>query len=651
MTSRGIGLAAAGSALDAVAAQPPQAVLPVSAKAWNEGRRGPEVVESLSALDRSRQRAALLTTAAGADLGKRLRPALIEHARKTAEACRTLDLLLALDSGDERVRGPVLELRTELLQDARAVVDAAATGAAVGGSSPSWPVLPVASGSPRDELLEMFGVPTSEVQDASGAFSDARVLAAYRLRLPDLKRRCDPVMRLVAQRPPSVFLAVDRVRDLVTSASPLTTLLTAQDVRTIVLAAFSASPDLAAEALADSWHERDRLRLSVDRLRASLRRARVAATAGDRSVALLEAYKHAVEGLTKRWVWTLLRMQGMDGDPPTVGELPQKLTRLGAIGERMAPALVAAARNAEAHEDFEYDDDAGTLMVGGSTVTDAQLDQWLERLDVMQRGWELGRLSAISDRPALQEAALGRLTKGSRSYASDFARQRFGHAGMVVRSFRRDRDRVDIELDALRPEACNPCFVALVQAGAALQQVGRFVVTVEGREEAVLDLPSTVLAVNWPVFLEAVERFPRALPQSTFVPCIAWARLAVESVGDAATASAFLLLNDAQHAINDYEDGNIDGRRLVQRLRVAGAAGAATISLLPDGQHLDALRSVVRVIDGTADGLADGAAGVTADLLVSRIRRRLDRFETRPAVLPTLDRTPLAEADDPHATS
>jgi len=305
-------------------------------------------------------------------------------------------------------------------------------------------------------------------------------------------------------------------------------------------------------------------------------------------------------------------------------------------------------RNAEAHEDFEFDEDTGLLVVGDATFHPDQMLARLTDLDILQRALVVGRLAAFADQPALAGGIPGSPFGPPASSAMTFARQRFGHAGQRVRSFVRDRDRLDVVIDDLRPEACNPCFLALTQAAQALPTVSRFVVRLPGRKDPVIDLPAGVLHTNWPVLELAARLFPDALPQATFLPCLTWVRLSCEPVEEAAGVAAWMALNDAQHAILDAEAAPGELVRLPDRLGLVVAAATATVPLLPQGPHLDALLRARRMVRRTANAVSGGdIPNITANVLMDGILRARDRLGGPPAILPTLNATPLREGAHP----
>jgi hypothetical protein len=92
--------------------------------------------------------------------------------------------------------------------------------------------------------------------------------------------------------------------------------------------------------------------------------------------------------------------------------------------------------------------------------------------------------------------------------------------------------------------------------------------------------------------------------------------------------------------------------RLPDRLGLVVAAATATVRLLPQGPHLDALLRARRMARTTADALSDGGPhDVTTNVLMDGILRARDRLGGPPAVLPALDATPLREGSYRHDIS
>jgi hypothetical protein len=503
--------------------------------------------------------------------------------------------------------------------------------------------------------MAAFGIASDELLDDAHSFCDARAIAHYRLRLSDLQKRCDPITLLLGERTPSVFTAVSVVRDLVTSPSPFVTLCSARFIRAAMLDAFDRDAPHTQRLLAEAWKDGEKEWVSFERLGESLRRAEVArssptGTERQYALAVVEAYKRMVEGLTRRWVNLLLQLTGLDEPIGTVGRLGQPaVARLGDLGDRIQTALIPAVRNADAHDDFTFDEATGLICLDGPEFHPDEIAGRLSELDVLQRAFILGRQAALADQPDLAGAVVGSPVDLQGSSALAFARQRFGHAGQQIRSFRRDRDRLDVVIDDLRSEACNPCFVALTQTAQVLPDVSRFLVSVPRVDEPVIDVLGSVLHENFKVFLLAASHFPDGLPQATFLPSLTWARLSCESKQEAARAAAWLALNDGQHAINDAEASHRELKRLRERLAVVIAATSATIRILPEGRYLKPIHRARRILVASA-GVLDrrDPYGVVLD----RILGVRDQLGPPPPVLPMLDPTPLTEQNQyPHPAS
>ncbi len=650
--------AALGAALDALPAPAPElpvGVLPVTGVQW---RRSVADADLDARVAEYGVRRLSVTSSVGPALRRHLRFAALGLAAVARDVCERLEILAALAPGAKTVPDTVHAWRELIVQDAHAVLIAAIENAQP-PRPPMSPALPdVAVDDDRDVLLATFGIPADDLLDDAGSFCDTRLLAFYRLRLPELQQACDPILALIGDCPPSVFTAAAAARDLVTSPAPWVTLWAARDIRARILGAFDADPRRTVAVLADAAQESDQEWSAFLRVTDRVRRAEAvqgdpAGTERDYAISVLEAYKHMAEGLTRRWAWVLLRLADFTGHPPTVGTLgPPLVSRLGELGARIEAALVPVVRNAEAHEDFIFDEETGLLVTGDASFHPDEILARLTDLDILQRALIVGRLAAFADEPALAGGGAGAPGGPSASSAIIVARQRFGHAGQRVRYFVRDRDRLDIVIQDLRSEACNPCFLALTQAAQVLPTVSQFVVRVPGRDGPVIDLTQGVLRENWRVLELAAEYFPDALPQVTFLPCLTWTRLVCEPLEEATRVAAWMALNDAQHAIVDAEATPAELLRLPRRFGVVIAATASTIRVLPEGPHIDELLRAQRVVLRAANAFARGGPDdVTTNILLDAILRVRDRLGGPPAVLPTLDPTPLREGSYPHGVS
>lgn len=651
-------LEAAFSVLADPASTLPDPPIPITTKQWRRSLLDAELDRRMSAYLACRARVSSASKANSRGLSRELRPAAIGLAEEAQAVGHILEALTRFDPGDSQAPALAWKWRAMVLDDAYDVLQAALLKQPP-AAPPHWPDLSKVADEEerRDVLFEIFGISTEELQDEGGSFCDSRVLAFYRLRLRELQAICDPIMETVTERPPSVFAAVSAARDLATSTSPFVTLWTAREIRSLILTADDADPSRTRGILAQAAKDGDKEWESFRRLRDCLRRAeatRSSSRGTDSAYAfsMLEAYRHMAEGITRRWVGVLLLLTGLEGPPPGLGGLAEPATsRLGELGIRIEAALIPAMRNAEAHDDVVFDEDTGLLRSGELSFHPDEVEACLTDLDILQRGLILGRLGAFADRPELADGLFRTPDRLSAGSALAFARQRFGHAGQRVRSFVRDRDRLDIELDALKATACNPCFVALTQTAQVLPTVSHFVVKVRGREEVIMDLPASVLHQNWSVFEMAASIFPDGLPQSTFLPCLTWSRLACESGELAASVAAWIALNDAAHAILDANASITEYQRLSGRFQVVATSAGATIRVLPQGAHLEELLRVQRVTMAAARVFADNPRAPGMGVLTDRIFGLRDGLGGPFAVLPTLDPTPAPVSYYPHKLS
>ena len=230
-------------------------------------------------------------------------------------------------------------------------------------------------------------------------------------------------------------------------------------------------------------------------------------------------------------------------------------------------------RNAEAHEDFAFDEDTGLLVVGDATFHPNEIRRANRRR--IRAGLGGGRLAEFADQPTPAGGIYGSPVGSPASAAMAFDREPSVTLGSASGpSSATATATAWTSLSTVRPEACDPCFVALTQTAQVLPTVSRFVVRLPGSEEPVIDLPADVLHTNWPVFDLAARLFPDALPHVTFLPCLTWVRLSGEPVEEAARVAADGVLcceraSDAEAAVSELV-------RLPELLSLVLAVASAT---------------------------------------------------------------------------
>jgi hypothetical protein len=503
-------------------------------------------------------------------------------------------------------------------------------------------LLSVGEGFSEDPSEAALGVPYSSLVDARGVFAPSRLLAAYYGRYGELQERLRHVLSVVTDQPPDLLNALSPAEALVLTSRHLLTLRTAVRVRALLDATLAADPPRVVGPLRE-------LKLRVDRsaanhagiLRAACDLNRTSSDA-ERAALTLDLYHRMVEGQLRPWAWALLQIRGRrSGRAPELGPLRDQLL---ADGDPLlcdaAAAILPTARNAAAHEDFLWDDRRQVLLIGGSSTT---LDELHDATDCAQAfmigaecAWACAR-AASPQLAALLDAGDG--TERLRAIDERSALKHFGTNGLLVRDWSHQRGILEVVLEDLPSHRINPCFQAAMWASRYLDGADRLQVTLPNLERPAMDLSRWALDATFVVWQQARASF-RAMPESTFLPANAWARLAVELPDQAALAAAWLGLNDAVHAYDEaYESTATFPSRiavLAVRLDLVGAALAGTLVVLPPAAGAPLQRVidlVVPAVRWAASASNGGTPGPSAELE----ERIMTLHDTWPAasVLPT----------------
>jgi hypothetical protein len=407
------------------------------------------------------------------------------------------------------------------------------------------------------------------------------------------------------------------------------------------------------------------LRLRVTRSAASHggivatgRALRHAVDDAERAPLELDLYRRMVEGQLRPWAWTLLQVRGRSGShSPTLGSIRELL-----LADRhpllvdIAQAILPVARNAAAHEDYAWDEQMQMLAVGDDHVDLPTLQSATERAYALMCGAECGWACARAASPKLARLLDAGDPPGHLASPLDerAALSHFGTNGLLARAARLSQRTWTVTLEDLPFGGINPCFQALVWSAQLLHQVDRFKVLLPGHDMPIIDLQRHVLDANWFVWQQARATMDQ-MPQSAFLPANASTRLAVELPELAARSAAWLALNDAVDACEEFEVNvqrsgpvaDLDrikrgAARLASRLDVVVNAVGATLIVLPADANRP-LETVLETVEPAAHWASSIALGQTQGPLPAYVDRVHELHAAWPAasVLPTLDPTPL----------
>lgn len=501
---------------------------------------------------------------------------------------------------------------------------------------------------PKDQSHAAFGVAYDELIDERGIFSPSRLLAAYYGRYYQLALRFGSLLSVLTIQPPDILNALGPAEALALSGRPLITLRTAVRIRDL----FESYIATDIEALARPMRE---LKLNVERsatshaalLRLSAQ-CEQASTDSERAAIELDMYRRTVEGQLRPWAWSLLQV--LSRTAARVPELSsirdQLLSEHNPLLTDAARAILPEVRNAAAHEDYEWDDDRGVLLVGDAEIHPDEVEDATDRAYCFMMGaeaaWRCARYSSSTFSAALDaDDPRG----GSAALNVRQAIGHFGTNGLEVRRWSHEKRVLTVVLDRLPFRLINPCFQAVMWASRHLETTERFVVTTPGALRPAMDLPRAPLDASFVVWREAATRFT-AMPLSVFMPANTWARLKVEPPHAAARASAWHALNDAVLAYEEaHEDAGLVNERLsalVDRLNLITTAISATMATLP-AEAVAPLADVLQLTSSAAAATAAaerGLSGAPAAEMENRIRYVYGLLPSA-SVLPTVDPRPL----------
>jgi hypothetical protein len=488
----------------------------------------------------------------------------------------------------------------------------------------------------RDPVEALFGMSRDQASDARGVFSPSRVIAQFHGREEELTRIVDRLLAVITPSPPNPIDGLRAAGALFLGPRPLLALRSAVQIRSLIANGLTDDEMKVAVPLRDLRARVDRSASNHTAMLGVTARLADAQASAEQAALRLDLYRRMIEGQLRPWAWTILRLRGRDLQ--RMPELASLRDQLRADNHPLcieaAQVILPPARNASAHEDFEWDSRRGVLLVGDGEITVDALIDATERAYSLMSGAECGWTCARAESALLGDLLDADLTPATgKVIALHGALARFGTNGLHVHDWSFDEGVLCVTVDDVQFGSIDPCFQAVLEAS---RWVGpdRVVVRTQQLSDPVIDLPRKAIEVAEPVWLRSVASF-RPLPLCTFLPANAANRLAVETPDTAARAIEWLALNDAAHAFNEAHDrwgGDRRVARLSARLELVSAAIEGARTLLPVDPVV--LAEAMRLVRNARLAIASRSVE-HVDAVEAAIRERLET-SPMPHPLPTL---------------
>jgi hypothetical protein len=595
-----------------------------------------------------------LFASVAADDARTIRPRSVALAQRAEDICSDLSVLAACVAA----RGVVEPAIEGLMNLAKTVLNSCGAGVSSPRVAVATEAAKVALGelyaesadTCEDPCRQAFGVSRDDVSDANGIFSSSRLYGHYYGRYGELLARVYNVWSSFAETPPILENALTPAWTLVNAEQPLTMLRAAVFAREQVQSAFAAKPD-------DSGKILRAYKLRVDRSRANhagavrIQKAlRSSETRSETAELTLDLYRRMVEGQFRPWAWTLLQLRGRAGSK--LPELSSLRDQLVADGNRVladaARVILTAARNAAAHEDFEWDEEIEKIRVGDATTSVAELEEAITQAYEFMCGCEC----AIVDCRASDRALFAAMNSedpphGFLARNLAVAVDLFGTNGLKVKTHAMDRGTFSVHLEDWPLKSVNPGLQALTVAAQVLPKAQRFQIRVGDSNIVAADIDRAPLQENWRVWMKARDRFSE-MPLSAFLPANAAVRLAVEQPVQASRAITWMALNDVLHALADVAEKRNDRRgarrqwpQMQAHIELAHLALGLANEII--GETADDAKSAQEVLRKIAREIAKPKrqlVHVFMDGLVRDLQKRWGELGPV-SILPTLDPAPL----------
>lgn len=635
----------------------PAPAIPVSAHGWSASLSDLSfhyVIDELAGLTEQ------LRAAFSKGDARQLRASSTALAECTARTTDDLWCLAAL----RPARGDTVgALRTEVVDLARKSLTAIIAGCAAdmpdvrhGLEKRYRELLNASTDTDEDPYEAAFGVPRRGPQGAWSVPIETQILTMHSNRRHELHKIIEALLSLFPVQPSHHFDALRAAIMLVGTKRPLIAVKAAVGVHQMIEQGMMVDPDGTAVPLRDLKLRVDKSAANHKSINWTIRMIGLAETDAERATLALDLYRKMVEGQLRPWAATLLRMRGRQlYRTPELAAIRELLLADGSPLLALAAApILRVARNAAAHEDYVWDDAHQHISIGDDAVTVEELDAATEHAYAFMCGAESGWACARAASPEL-----GRLldsadpTAELRILGEHSAISHFGNVGLSVSAYRYERGEFCVELTELPATHILYCCHAVLVASRCLSDAERIKVMLAGnRVLAVMDVERSVLDVAWVVRLAAEDLSVGQTP-STFLPLLAGARRAVETLEATAEASAWLAINDIVIAYDEMRgllqsEAGVGPHVLADHLVMVTSGLEGTMTFLPANVH-PPLQRVLRLAGQMTKTLQsddpDSMRTDRLDALASTARALHARWPT-PAFLPTLEGTPTETDTD-----
>lgn len=454
-------------------------------------------------------------------------------------------------------------------------------------------------------LSQLFGLEEEPVDDI-GDLKPGWVLATYKYDAAGLLNQLAPHLSSLGLPVTRDVLAMTSVIGWVSGAPDPVVAYISMDSLTNKLSA--ASPALTDQVLG-YFRQRERGRHQARRrLLRTIASAAASDDAETRALATADIYRRLVEGPVRQFGWALRCLQiGAWSAPPVLTRVRDAMLTSGSLARQIAEdAVLVSMRNGEAHEDLEWDGVHDHYVVDGEPIArDGVVAASVIALS-FDRGCEAALAYHRATRLPVREAAPTPTPDDQFSMpAWQRAEAYFGSNGLRVIRSELNARTARVWLKALELAQINPCFQALISVQQLLPAIEVFEVYVEGRNEQVIEISASALAVNVPVWNQALEIFD-AMPIVTFLPANFAARSEVEPASKASRSAAWMAADGVLDALDGGPESLDESgvTLLVDRLRLVETAVEQCLRLTPEANQTR-LRSVIAAVRELLDGLAE----------------------------------------------